>query len=35
MAYLWDLISVQITIETTGGELILARFPYLARQLSV
>jgi hypothetical protein len=35
MAYLWDMISVRITIETAGGELISARAPYLARQLSV
>jgi hypothetical protein len=27
MPYLWDLVSVQITIETTGGELISARVP--------
>jgi hypothetical protein len=25
MVYFWDVISVRITIETTGGELILAR----------
>jgi hypothetical protein len=35
MEYLWDLYSVRITIETAGGKLISARFPYLARQLSV
>jgi hypothetical protein len=35
MAYLWDVISARITIETAGEELISARAPYLARQLSV
>jgi hypothetical protein len=35
MAYLWDLISVRITIETAGGELISARSPYMVCQLSV
>jgi hypothetical protein len=35
MAYLWDLISVRITIETAGGELISAQSPYLVRRLSV
>jgi hypothetical protein len=36
MEYLWDLYSVRITIEMAGGMLIFsARFPYLARQLSV
>jgi hypothetical protein len=35
MEYLSDLYSVWITIEIAGGELISARFPYLARRLSV
>jgi hypothetical protein len=36
MEYLLDMYSVRITIEMDGGKLILnARFPYLARQLSV
>jgi hypothetical protein len=35
MAYLWDVILVRITIKTACGELISARVPYLARQLSV
>jgi hypothetical protein len=35
MEYLWDLYSMWITIETAGGELISARFPYLARRLSM
>jgi hypothetical protein len=35
MEYLWDLYSMRITIETVGGKLISAQFPYLARQLSV
>jgi hypothetical protein len=30
-----DVISVRITIETVGEELIAVRIPYLARQLSV
>jgi hypothetical protein len=35
MEYLWDLYSVQITIDTVGGKLISAQFPYLAHQLSL
>jgi hypothetical protein len=36
MEYLWPLYSVQITIKMAAGKLIFsARFPYLARQLSV
>jgi hypothetical protein len=36
MEYLWDLYSVRITIEMAGGKMIFsAKFPYLARQLSV
>jgi hypothetical protein len=36
MEYLWPLYSVRITIEMAAGKLIFsARFPYLARQLSV
>jgi hypothetical protein len=35
MAYLLDMISVRITIETTGEELISELPPYLARQLPV
>jgi hypothetical protein len=35
MAYLWDMISMRITIETAGRELISVRAPYLVRQLSV
>jgi hypothetical protein len=27
MAYLWDVISVRITVKTTGDELISARDP--------
>jgi hypothetical protein len=34
-AYLWDVISMRIIIDTVGGELISARLPYLLRQLSV
>jgi hypothetical protein len=30
-----DVISMRIIIDTVGGELISARLPYLARQLSV
>jgi hypothetical protein len=32
MAYLWDLISVRITIETAGGELISARVPQVQKR---
>jgi hypothetical protein len=35
MEYLWDLYSVQITIEMAGGKLIFSADPYLARQLSM
>jgi hypothetical protein len=35
MAYLWDVISMRVTIETAGEESVTARPPYLARQLSV
>jgi hypothetical protein len=35
MEYLWPQYSVRITIERAGDGLILARSPYLARQLSV
>jgi hypothetical protein len=35
MEYVWDLYSVRITIEMTGGKLIFSACPYLARQLSV
>jgi hypothetical protein len=35
MEYLWDLYSVQITIEMAGGKLIFSAAPYLVRQLSV